>query len=169
MTRGEPRTCQGCLSAGSCEPRLRMLVANNSESVVMKVDNRQGMCNNSPAKATSSENEWRSRVSHSPSVSATLTVEVALSLDSHRDDGFKAETPSCRGIPRCTFPPLGGGRSTGALWQRPRPWPPWTQIWVAVAAIRTSIGRSMEPVGRPECGGGFPANSSCVGVSRPLA
>lgn len=64
-----------------------MLVANNSESVVMKVDNRQGMCNNSPAKATSSENEWRSRVSHSPSVSATLTVEVALSLDSCRDDG----------------------------------------------------------------------------------
>lgn len=59
-----------------------MLVASNSESVVMKVDNRQGMCNNSPAKATSSENEWRSRVSYTPSVSATLTVEVTLSLRS---------------------------------------------------------------------------------------
>jgi len=57
-----------------------MLVATHSGSVVMKVDTRQGMCNNSPAEATSSENEWRSRVPHTPSVSATLTVEEALSL-----------------------------------------------------------------------------------------
>ena len=43
-----------------------MSVAYNSETVVMKVDIRQGMCNNSPAQATGSENEWRSRVPHFP-------------------------------------------------------------------------------------------------------
>jgi len=55
--RGAPKTCLGCLSADSKEPRLRMLLAGNSGSVVMKVDIRQGVCNNSPAKATCSENE----------------------------------------------------------------------------------------------------------------
>jgi len=49
------------------EPRLRMLLAGNSGTVVMKVETRSGVCNNSPAKASSSENEWRSRVLHNPS------------------------------------------------------------------------------------------------------
>ena len=38
------------------EIRLRMLVAGDSGSVVMKVETRLGVCNNSPAEATSSEN-----------------------------------------------------------------------------------------------------------------
>lgn len=43
------------------------------------------------------------------------------------------------------------------------------QIWVAVAAIRSATGSSVKPDGRPECGEGFPGNSCCPGVSRPLA
>ena len=39
------------------EPRLRMLLAGDSGTVVMKVDIRPGVCNNSPAQASSSENE----------------------------------------------------------------------------------------------------------------
>jgi len=39
------------------EPRLRMLLAGDSGTVVMKVDTRSGVCNNSPAQASSSENE----------------------------------------------------------------------------------------------------------------
>lgn len=39
------------------EPRLRMLLAGDSGTVVMKVDIRSGVCNNSPAQASSSENE----------------------------------------------------------------------------------------------------------------
>jgi len=50
------------------EPRLRMLLAGDSGTVVMKVDTRSGVCNNSPAKASSSENEWRSRALHTPSL-----------------------------------------------------------------------------------------------------
>jgi len=50
------------------EPRLRMLLAGYSWTVVMKVETRFGMCNNSPAEASSSENEWRSRVLHTPSL-----------------------------------------------------------------------------------------------------
>jgi len=50
------------------EPRLRMLLAGNSGTVVMKVDIREGVCNNSPAEASSSENEWRSRVLRTPSL-----------------------------------------------------------------------------------------------------
>jgi len=63
------------------------------------------MCNNSPAKATSSENEWRSRVQHTPSGFRYVDVcgDTSLVFD-------KAETQSCRGIPRCTTLLMGRGR-----------------------------------------------------------
>jgi len=35
---------------------LRMLIAYDSGAVVMKVETRRGVCNNSPAEAISSEN-----------------------------------------------------------------------------------------------------------------
>jgi len=47
------------------EPRLRTWIASDSGSVVMKVDIRSEVCNNSPAEAVRSENEWRSRVRRS--------------------------------------------------------------------------------------------------------
>jgi len=50
------------------EPRLRMLLAGDSGTVVMKVETRSGVCNNSPAQASSSENEWRSRGLHASSL-----------------------------------------------------------------------------------------------------
>jgi len=83
---------------------------------------------------------------------------------------YKAGTQSCRGIPRCLPSLFPSGFREGAEMPfrlRPRPKPPWTQIWVAVAAIRSKTGTSVKPVGRPECGEGFPANSRCAGVSRP--
>jgi len=106
------------------EPRLRMLLAEDSGSVVMKVDIRMGVCNNSPAKASSSENEWRSRVLLTPS-----SFRYVDSWWRHASEGdYKAETQSCRGIPRGTFfaPLLGGERrrATTLFWQRPRPMPP---------------------------------------------
>lgn len=75
--RGAPKTCLGCLSAHSVEPRLRMLLAEDSGTVVMKVDIRKGVCNNSPAEASSSENEWRSRVLLTPSLLCYVDVVVA--------------------------------------------------------------------------------------------
>lgn len=82
------------------EPRLRMLLAADSRTVVMKVDIRMGMCNNSPAKASCSENERRSRVLLTPSLLRYVDRGGGTLRRAARS---KAEAQSCRGIPRGTF------------------------------------------------------------------
>lgn len=88
-------------------PRLRMLLASDSRSVVMKVDTCSEVCNNSPAKASGSENEWHSRVLLIPS---QLRYVDPLVVARFSQSDYKAETQSCRRIPRGTFsdPPSGG-------------------------------------------------------------
>ena len=88
-------------------PRLRMLLAEDSRSVVMKVDTCSEVCNNSPAKASGSENEWHSRVLLIPS---QLRYVDPLVVARFSQSDYKAETQSCRRIPRDTFsdPPSGG-------------------------------------------------------------
>jgi len=61
------------------------------------------MCNNSPAKATSSENEWRSRVQHTPSgfryvddCGDTLLWCLTRLRLSHVE-GYQGALPSLRG------------------------------------------------------------------------
>ena len=88
-------------------PRLRMLLAEDSRSVVMKVDTCSEVCNNSPAKASGPENEWHSRVLLIPS---QLRYVGPLVVARFSQSDYKAETQSCRRIPRGTFsdPPSGG-------------------------------------------------------------
>lgn len=81
------------------EPRLRMLLAEDSRSVVMKVEICSEVCNNSPAEASGSENGWRTRVLLTPSRLRYVDSLVVARLEEQR----AAETQSCRGIPRGTF------------------------------------------------------------------
>lgn len=106
------------------EPRLRMLLASDSRSVVMKVETCSEVCNNSPAEASGSENGWRTRVLLTPSRLRYVDSLVVARLEEQR----AAETQSCRGIPRGTFsePSLGSGRRGARIpfWQMPGLMPP---------------------------------------------
>ena len=65
-------------------PRLRMLLADYSRTVVMKVETCSEVCNNSPAEASGSENEWHSRVLRTPSRLRYVDSLVVARLEERR-------------------------------------------------------------------------------------
>lgn len=64
--RDEPNVRLGHRSTDAHGIPRKVLVALDSRTVAMEVGIRQGVCNNSPAEATSPENGWRSSVSPIP-------------------------------------------------------------------------------------------------------
>ncbi len=59
--RDEPNIGLKCSSVRSSET-IKVLVHLNSRTVVVEVEIRQGVCNNSLAEWTGTENGWRSSV-----------------------------------------------------------------------------------------------------------
>jgi hypothetical protein len=121
-----------------------MPVADDNRSVVMKVDIRWGVCNNSPVEATSSKNEWRQSFRAQPMESILRSRSSAKPTVSYIQP-FNRDVEEYKG----TFAVISGETKTLLRTLIVYCWPTrlmaraWKRcclvelIWIAVAAIQS--------------------------------
>lgn len=90
-------------------PRLRRLLAVHSRSVVMKVETCSEVCNNSPAEASGSENEWHSRVLLTPSRLRYVDSLVVARLEERLKRLRLSHVEGYQGAPSLSLPSGGQG------------------------------------------------------------